>query len=218
MTDTQVLVEMPDGSWVCGLGVPSAPASDGSALTGMTGLVTLLEARLEDLIALSHPGGGVGAGGTDEVQVVSIVGSPGSGRFTLALDGAVTDPPIPYHPAAGDLQRALEALPTIGDGNVLVSKDSNWVYVIGFQAALGNRDVSTLVADASQLGGGATIDVSVRTEGGASTGPVTATTSADESGGLLITLTDSTRSWIYRVVPAVKRGTTRLVFLGQLTS
>jgi hypothetical protein len=102
---------------------------------------------------------------TSEVQRFDILGSPGSGKFTLAFNSSEPSTQIAYHPPAGDVQRALEALSTIGVGNVVVSKDGNWGYVCAFGGALGDQDLPLLVADDSQLGGGGTIQVSTVTEG-----------------------------------------------------
>jgi hypothetical protein len=103
---------------------------------------------------------------TNEVQRFDILGSPGSGKFTLTVLGATTDPPMAYHPAAGVVQSAIEALPPVGVGNVVVTKDGNWGYVCGFTNALGDQDIPQMTADDSQLGGGATIQVSTVIEGG----------------------------------------------------
>lgn len=101
---------------------------------------------------------------TNEVQRFDILGNPGSGKFTLAFRDVPTGL-LAYHPAAGDVQRALEALSTVGIGNVAVNKDGNWSYVCAFQNDLGDQDLPLLKADDSQLGGGGTIQVSVVTEG-----------------------------------------------------
>ena len=101
---------------------------------------------------------------SNEVQRFDIAGSPGSGKFTLAFRGAPTNQ-IAYHPPAGDVQTALQALPTIGTGNVVVTKDGNWGYVCSFQGALADQDLPELEADGSQLGGGGTITVSTVTHG-----------------------------------------------------
>jgi hypothetical protein len=104
----------------------------------------------------------------NEVQRFDISGSPGSGRFILSFRDVPTEQ-IPYHPAAGDVERALEALSTIGPGNVVVSKDGNWGYVCGFQNELADQDLPLLVADDSAMGGGGTVTVSPVTEGGSTT-------------------------------------------------
>ena len=88
--------------------------------------------------------------GVDETQRVTISGSPGSGSFTLALDGHVTTA-LSAHPSLGDVVRALEALPNVGPGNVVGAKPGNWDYDITFVGELGGTDVSLMVPDYTAL-------------------------------------------------------------------
>jgi hypothetical protein len=114
--------------------------------------------------------GGGGAEGVNEVQRFDIAGSPGSGKFTLGFNGATTNP-IPYHPNAGQVQHELEVLPTVGAGNVIVTKDGNWGYVESFTGALAEQNLPALVAtcDAQMAGAGGSITVSTVTQGAAPT-------------------------------------------------
>lgn len=59
-----------------------------------------------------------GAGGTSEVQTLSIAGGPGSGTFALSFDGVDTDL-LDYDSTAEEIETALEGLPGIGAGNVV---------------------------------------------------------------------------------------------------
>ena len=105
---------------------------------------------------------------TNEIQRFDILGNPGSGTFTLAYKGEITTD-LPHHPAAGAVQTALEALIAIGAGNIVVTKDGNWGYVCSFTGNLANQQVPEIVADDSQLGGGATIQVATVVDGGPDT-------------------------------------------------
>jgi hypothetical protein len=105
---------------------------------------------------------------TNEIQRFDILGNPGSGKFTLWYKGEGTSD-LPYHPAAGAVQTALEALTAIGAGNIVVTKDGNWGYVCSFTGNLANQQVPEIVADDSQLGGGGTIQVTTVTDGGPDT-------------------------------------------------
>jgi hypothetical protein len=213
--EIHVLVTAPDGSLICGLGAPARPVNNGGILEGMTGVITLVSARIEDLMS-------VGAGinpttGVNEVQRVDIGGSPGSGSFRLNFNGADTDN-INHHPAAGDVQRALEVLPTVGLGNVLVTKDGNWGYVCSFQSELGNQNLPPMTYT-NMLGGDGTITISTVTEGDSPSGPIQATSVLTGFGELLLTVRDSTGSeWTYRVIPAVSPDLCEVTFLGQLVS
>lgn len=100
----------------------------------------------------------------DEVQRFDILGSPGSGTFTLTFDGETTTP-LGAHPAVGDVQRALEALSTIGVGNVVVVKDGGWGYVCSFGGALAGRNLPELTADDSLLGGDGSVVFTTVTQG-----------------------------------------------------
>ncbi len=88
------------------------------------------------------------AGSAVENEAQSIVPHPeaGGGSFTLTFAGATTGA-IPFHATAAELQAALEALPTIGMGNVLVTGGSGAAWAVEFIAALGNSPQPLLVAD-----------------------------------------------------------------------
>jgi hypothetical protein len=102
---------------------------------------------------------------TNEVQRFDITNSPGSGKFSLAFNGSEPTTDIAAHPPAGDVQRALEALSTIGTGNIVVTKDGNWGYVCGFANALGDRDLPLLVLVSNSLGSGGQVNISLVTQG-----------------------------------------------------
>jgi trimeric autotransporter adhesin len=112
------------------------------------------------------------------VQLVVISGNPNGGTWTLAFDGAPTDPLI-YNVNVSTMLAALEALPTIGPGNVNVAKSGN-EYTITFQGALGSRDVSQLVADYSGLNRGE-VTVTTTTPGSATRKAATTATSAKKA-------------------------------------
>src|SRR3954451_6710120 len=77
-------------------------------------------------------------GGVNEQQTVTITGTPTGGTFTLTYAGATTAA-IAFNAAAAAVTTALEALPNIGPGNVLVSggPGPGTPYVVTFQNALG---------------------------------------------------------------------------------
>jgi hypothetical protein len=63
------------------------------------------------------PQTGASLAGTNEVQRITITGSPTGGNFTLTFQGATTTN-IPHNATATQVRTALEALPSIGAGNV----------------------------------------------------------------------------------------------------
>lgn len=90
--------------------------------------------------------------GTDEVQTVTISGGATGGTFTITF-GAATTSAIPYGSSAAVVQAALEALSTIGIGNILVTKALD-VYTLVFRGALGSQNVAQVTASAAGLTGG----------------------------------------------------------------
>lgn len=108
---------------------------------------------------------GVQLGGTtNEVQTITITGSPTGGTFTLALDGQVTAP-IAYNANAAAVQVALEALGTIGAGNVSATGGPlpGSGVTVTFVGDLAGQNIATLVANSASLTGGTTPTVNVAT-------------------------------------------------------
>lgn len=94
----------------------------------------------------------------DEVQNITITAT--SGTFTVSFNGSAPSAPIarfadPNH-GAGNVQSALEALSTIGAGNVKVTLDASfgWVLKIRFVNALGAADQPLMVLNTAGLSGG----------------------------------------------------------------
>lgn len=92
---------------------------------------------------------------TDCVQTITITGTPTGGTFTLSFDGKATGP-IAYNASASDVQAALEALSTVGSGNVTGGAGSlpGTPVTITFAGALGGQPVSSLAASGANLTGG----------------------------------------------------------------
>jgi len=72
-------------------------------------------------------------------------GGSGLTSFTLTFNG-LTTAAIPSNATASQVQAALEALGTIGVGNVFVSGAQGGPYTIEFVGALGNQNVNQLTA------------------------------------------------------------------------
>lgn len=104
--------------------------------------------------------------GTDEVVTVTI--DAAGGTFTMTF-GAQTTAPVAWNASAADAQAALEALSTIGIGNILVTK-AGLVYTLVFRGDLGSTNVGAVTTTATGLTGGAgTAVVAVATAGVAGT-------------------------------------------------
>lgn len=93
--------------------------------------------------------------GVNAYQSVTITGTPAGGTFTLTFDGATTAG-IAYNASAATVKAALEALSTIGTGNVSAAGGAlpGTPVVVNFQNALGYRSMHTMTANGAGLSGG----------------------------------------------------------------
>lgn len=89
----------------------------GALSNSNTGLTPVIGTNSGTQYVLSATKAWTGLSGTNEVQQLSISGSPGSGTFALEYSGVQT-PLLQYNSTAAEVQTALEALSTIGSGNV----------------------------------------------------------------------------------------------------
>jgi hypothetical protein len=100
----------------------------------------------------------IAPGGINEKQTTTISGSPSGGTFTLTFRGATTAG-IAYNAAAAAVETALEALSTIGVGQVNVTGAGP--YVVEFTGDLGRQDLPLMTASGASLTGGTTPSVAV---------------------------------------------------------
>jgi hypothetical protein len=112
---------------------------------------------------------------TNEKQTVTIGGTPTGGTFTLTFGGNTTNL-ILFDASAAQVQSSLEALPSIGEGNVSVTKLS-WVYTVEFIGALSEAHQTDMTKDATQLTPSGTVTVAETVAGGDGTGPTQTDTS-----------------------------------------
>lgn len=142
------------------VGLGSAYASLGSTGAGGVGGLYLSRAEKATLRRLAGRTGAfsidVLARGVSESQAVVVTAT--AGTFTLSFDGAVSAP-IAFDATPVVLQAALEAVSTIGAGNVSVAAG----FVVSFRNALAFRALPQLVADDSALTG--TVAVATLTQG-----------------------------------------------------
>jgi hypothetical protein len=90
----------------------------------------------------------------NEVQTLSITGTPTGGHFTLTYSGQTTGN-IAYNASHSDVQTALEALSNIAVGDVVCAGGAlpGTAVTITFEGTLANTDVSAITATASLTGG-----------------------------------------------------------------
>ena len=96
----------------------------------------------------------------DELQSINITTTPGStrpqsGTFTLTFNGETTAP-IPLNAPGSEIQAALEALPSIGTGNVQVvglpaSATADGIFTARFVGALAATDVPEMTGSGAGL-------------------------------------------------------------------
>ena len=103
-------------------------------------------------------------GGTavNEVQTVTVTGTPTGGTFTLTFGGQTTAG-IAFNATAAAVDAALEALSSVGAGDVAVTGAAGGPYTVTFTGALAGTDVGAITADGSGLTGGTTPSVTVAT-------------------------------------------------------
>jgi|SRR5688572_11438694 len=117
-------------------------------------------------------------GGTvqNEVQTVTVTGTPTGGTFRLAFRGQATAA-IAYNANAAAVQTALLALANVGASDLAVTggpgPGTPWVVTYG--GNLAGQDVDALTLDTNSLTGGTnpTVTVTTTTPGGVTTGAAT---------------------------------------------
>jgi hypothetical protein len=119
-------------------------------------LTTSPPANIGDVIKIS-------GADTNEVQSLTVTGTPTGGTFKLAFRDAVTAT-IAHNAAAAAVQAALEALPTIGTGGVVCAGGPLPTAVtITFSNQLAGQNVPQIAATSIALTGGTTPTAAVTT-------------------------------------------------------
>lgn len=96
----------------------------------------------------------------DEVQSVTITGSPTGGTFTLTF-GANTTSGIAYNAAASVVQTALTGLASVGSGHATVTGSAGGPYTVEFISSLGYASQSLITASGAGLTGGTSPGVTI---------------------------------------------------------
>lgn len=111
---------------------------------------------------------GMVAGTGNEIQTVTITGSPTGGTFTLTFQGQTTAG-IAYNATAATVQAALEALSNIAPGDVVVTGGPmpGVGVVVTFQGQYAGIDVTQMTGSAAGLTGGTPVlTIATLTNGG----------------------------------------------------
>ena len=107
--------------------------------------------------------------GQNEVDSISIANATG-GYFTVtmpatALGAGGTSAHIDYAATAADIEDAIEAIPGVGEGNVVVTDQTGGVFYVHFQGALSNVEVDTMSVTDATSGSGHSVAAAVVTDG-----------------------------------------------------
>jgi hypothetical protein len=99
--------------------------------------------------------GGLGISGLRVNEIERITVNAGGGTFTISHGGNTTGP-IHYNASAGEVQSALEALESIGPGNVVVKggpggEGGGTPYIVEFVGSLAKMAITPLTTDRSSL-------------------------------------------------------------------
>lgn len=115
-------------------------------------------------------------GAVSEVQRITITGTPTGGTFTVSFGGFTTTA-IAYNASAATVQAALEALPSIGTGNVLCAGGALPGAFVSctFRGALAGRNVAQMTATGSFTGGSSPAVAITTTTAGVDTDPTART-------------------------------------------
>jgi len=100
---------------------------------------------------------------TNDVQTVTVNGSPTGGTFTLTVtigSSTLTTAAIAYNAAASAVQTALTNLGNIGTGNVTVSGSAGGPYTVTFTGSLGAENIA-IMTHTDSLTGGSSPNVSI---------------------------------------------------------
>lgn len=115
-------------------------------------------------------GGSLPTSGVNEQQTIDLAsGTASGGTFTATFSGQTTSA-VDYNASAATFQAALEALNTIGAGNVSVSgTDVNTGYVVTFTNSLGYQNVAEMTVNGGSLTGSSPV-IQITTTQAGSTG------------------------------------------------
>lgn len=101
---------------------------------------------------------------TNEIQRITITGSPAGGTFTILVEGQTTAA-IAFNASAAAVQSAIEATSGVDVGEVACSGGPlpGTAVDVTFQNGLGGQNVNVMTANSAGLTGGSTPTVTITT-------------------------------------------------------
>ena len=123
----------------------------------------------------------------DEVQTVTITGSPTGGTFTLTF-GANTTSTIAFNASAATVQTALTALASIGSGNASVTGSAGGPWTVEFISGKGNSNQALITLGTNSLTGGSSPNVAIALvqDGSGFTTIASTTYTVKHAGGIVV--------------------------------
>jgi len=137
------------------------------------------------------------ATGVNEIQTATVGNVPTGGTFTLTYSGQTTGT-IAWNASAATVQTALEALSNITAGDVIVSGGAGGPWQIAFAANLADVDVAAITSTVTGLtGGDAVVTITETVTGNAGVNEVqTVTVNGATGGTFTLTFGDQTTGTI----------------------
>jgi len=133
------------------------------------------------------------AAGTAQNEIQTITVDATGGTFTISYGGQTTAT-IAFGALGETVESKLEALSSIGEGQVSVTGASGGPFVITFRDSLGNQDIAAVTTDPALLTGGAGTAAVVPTQAGAEGGSTwTDVPNVDPEKGVKIAIASSVR-------------------------
>jgi hypothetical protein len=105
-----------------------------------------LQGNIPTVIANTTPG----VAPASCVQLITLLGSPTAGTFTLTYGGHTTGA-LAFNATSTQVQTALQALASIGSGNVTVAGNPGGPFTVTFQGAMSNESVPLITATSSLI-------------------------------------------------------------------
>lgn len=181
----------------------------------LTGYTALLEVRPEKgnqtvLMTLTDANGGIIiTPPTNEVQTVTLTGTPTGGTFTISWNGQGPTSAIAYDADGAAVTTALESLTNVSPGDIVATGAAGGPWTLTFGGTYAATDVPEVTCDGSLLTGGTTPDA------------VPATTTEGLVGGVLELYADvaniEAQAWtqgIYDLTITAPGGDTDALFWG----
>lgn len=154
---TDLARQMAAGDWMSALGVTDQMIAGWLAARGIS--------------PVWHLDGGPPAGGTNEVQTVTITGTPTGGTFTLTYAGQTTAP-IAYNATAATVLAALQQLSNIRPNDLTTAGGAlpGTAVTVAFGGQFAGTDVAAMTASGAGLTGGSSPAVAITTTTAGSSG------------------------------------------------